>query len=583
LQLCQRFRIPAIFCALAVLVCELISRPFANMGICDDGPYIRVAQKLAATGHIFYNGWSAAMLIWQLYLGAAFIKLFGFSFTTVRSSTLLVSLALAFFLQRTLVRAGITERNATIGTLALVLSPLYLLLSVTFMSDIHGLFAIVLCLYGCLRALQSATSRAAIGWLAFAVATNAICGTSRQLAWLGILVLLPSTLWLLRARRRVLLAGTAVTLTGVLFILGCMQWLKHQPYTLSESLHISSVPFASLGRPFLLFFLDIPFLLLPIVVLFLPQIRKSDLRVLPIVTAASVVYALVALHLKHLLSMFLEPTAADWFTKVGGYQYLPQGMPPIFLHTWMQALLTFAMFGGLAGLIASLIPSRRMSPVKGPSPGVSWNELGVLFAPFAIAYTLLLFCRAASIAGDSNNIIYGYQVVLDRYALGLLVVALLCLVRFYQDRVQPRLPLAGTLFVGLTAICGIAVTHNMFAFYRARVALADEFHSAGIPETAVDNGWEYNMLVELKYADHINDSEIEFPVGGYIPITPPPASKCPMGWYDKTPHIKPAYGISFDPNACYGPAPFAPIHYSRWLAGAPGTIYAVRYTNYSKP
>jgi hypothetical protein len=163
LQLVRRFRIPAIFCALAVLVCELVSRPYANMGICDDGPYMLVAQKLAATGHIAYNGWSAAMLIWQLYLGAAFIKLFGFSFTTVRMSTLLVAMALAIFLQRTMVRAGITERNATIGTLALVLSPLYLLLSVTFMSDIHGLFAIVLCLYGCLRALQAATPRAAIG------------------------------------------------------------------------------------------------------------------------------------------------------------------------------------------------------------------------------------------------------------------------------------------------------------------------------------------------------------------------------------------------------------------------------------
>jgi hypothetical protein len=38
LQLVPRYRIPALFCALAVLVCELIARPYANMGICDDGP-----------------------------------------------------------------------------------------------------------------------------------------------------------------------------------------------------------------------------------------------------------------------------------------------------------------------------------------------------------------------------------------------------------------------------------------------------------------------------------------------------------------------------------------------------------------
>jgi hypothetical protein len=69
------------------------------------------------------------MIVFQFYLGAAFIKLFGFSFTTVRMSTLLVAMVTAFALQRTLVRAGNIERNATLGTLALVLSPLYLMLS----------------------------------------------------------------------------------------------------------------------------------------------------------------------------------------------------------------------------------------------------------------------------------------------------------------------------------------------------------------------------------------------------------------------------------------------------------------------
>jgi hypothetical protein len=98
---------------------------------------------------------------------------------------------IAWVVQRTLVRTGATERNATISTLALVLSPLYLMLSATFMSDIRGLFAIVLCLYGCIRALQASTDRSAIAWLCLAVVTNAIFGTSRQIAWLGVLVMVP--------------------------------------------------------------------------------------------------------------------------------------------------------------------------------------------------------------------------------------------------------------------------------------------------------------------------------------------------------------------------------------------------------
>ena len=386
------------------------------------------------------------MLLWQLYLGAALIKLFGFSFTTVRMSTLLVSMVLAFFLQRTMVRASISERNATIGTLALVLSPLYLMLSATFMSDIHGLFAIVLCLYGCLRALQAATTRTAVFWLCFAIAANGICGTSRQLAWLGVLVMVPSTLWLLRARRNVLPGGMAATLAGVLFILGCMLWLKHQPYTLPEHFLISTIRRGYLVQQFIYFFLDVPFLLLPITVVFLPEIRKSRHRVIAVVVAVTLGYALLVIRQGYLhRALLLEPTIGDWVTVAGGYGPV-QGYAPTFLHLRVRILLTAASLGGLLGVIASLVRSDGVYPVKEVSTGATWKELGVLLVPFTIVYMLLLISRAISIASIVDS------VVLDRYALGLLVVALVCLVRYYQERVRLQLPFAGILLVGIMAI-----------------------------------------------------------------------------------------------------------------------------------
>ncbi len=557
-----------------MLVCELIARPYANMGICDDGPYILVAQHLATTGHIVYNGWSAAMLVWQLYLGAAFTNLFGFSFTAVRMSTLLVAVLMAFFLQRTLVLAGITERNATIGTLALVLSPLYLMLSVTFMSDIHGLFGIVLCLYCCLRALRSSSTGFTIGWLCFAVAMSAIFGTSRQLTWLGVLVMVPCTLWLLRDRRRILLGGSAATLAGVLFILGCMVWLKHQPYTTPEKFQVTNVPALFILKQFILFFLDVPFLLLPIVALFLPEIRKSRAIVIAMIIAVSLLYARLAIHRAYL--PLLEPTIGDWVNASGGYGP-SSGAAPIFLPKSAQIFLTVASIGGLTGLMVSFFRSRGVPLAVEPSAGTTWKELGVLLAPYSIAYILLLIYRAAAVANDGTGVIF------DRYSLGLLVVALLCLIRYYQDRIQTRLPFASILMVGLIATYGIVVTHNMFALYRARVAIATQLRAAGVPDTSVDNGWEYNIGVELQHAEHVNNPEIVLPANAYVPTPPLPAGTCPLFWYDYTPLIRPLYGVSFDPNACYGPAQFAPVHYSRWLASEPGTLYVVRYVTPSKP
>ncbi len=514
MQLVRRFRLPALFCALAVLFCELISRPYAEMGISDDGPYILMARHLARTGHIVFNGWAAPLLGWQLYLGAAFIKLFGFSYTNVRMSTLLVAVVTAWLLQRTLVLAGVNERNATLGTLAFVLSPLYLMLSVTYMSDIFGLFAVVICLYGCLRALRASTERAAIAWLCFAVATNAIFGTARQIAWLGILVMVPSTLFVigwpgtpdwraaLRERRRVLLAGCAATVAGAVFIFACMQWLGRQPWIQPEHLIPNTFPIGRTWREVGEFLMDAPFLLLAMVALFLPQIRRASRRAGTVAFLVSLAYTLRILYAVcrpgRAVSHLLEPTHQSLGNWVGihgiheGIHLL--GDMPIFLHPWMQWVVTFVSLGGVLGLIISALPSTRRMPIRkaaDTNPRVSWRQLGVLLGPFALVYTLLLVPRAS----------IGW--VFDRYLLELLVVALLCLVRYYQERVSPQLPRSALLLVGLTAVYGVACTHNMCALYRARVTLAAEIQASGVPDTSVDYGFEYNFGTELQHSDHL--------------------------------------------------------------------------------
>ena len=574
MQLVRRFRIPALFCAFCVLVCELISRPTVEMGISDDTPYVLMARHLAATGHIAYNAWATAMLGWQLYIGAAFIKLFGFSFTAVRMSTLLVSLATVILVQRIFVRAGITERNAVLATLTLVLSPLYLLLSVTYMSDIFGLFATVICLYGCLRALYAATPNATILWLCFAVATNGFFGTARQIAWLGILVMLPSTLWLLRAQRRVLIAGSAATLAGALFIFACLQWFKHQPYSVPEHIFGPTFPLFDTFFSMMCFSLVIPFLLLPIVALFLPTLRKQSPKILAVFAILMLGYLFLGIYPSHLRGGFpLEPTmggGGNWISVHGTHEgHHLQGKPPLFLTVPVQALITIVCFGGLLAIVLSVwnfFSQRRASINPQPAIDSQWKQLAFLLVPYACAYMVLLIPRA------------GTGWIYDRYTLEMGLVALIFLVRYYQQRIQPQIPTAGIVLIVIMAITGVAITHNHFALYRARVALANELLASGIPDTSVDNGFEYNFAVELRVAGHLNEENVVFPANASVPEPPLPATTCKMFWHTKTPHITPIYAISFDPNACYGPAPFAPVQYSRWLSHSPGTLYVVRST-----
>jgi len=570
LQLARGLRFPAIFCALAVFLCELISRPYANMGIADDGPDIIMAHTLATVGHIVYTGWAAPMLICQLYLAAAFVKLFGFSFTAVRFSTLLVAMLLAFMLQRTLVLAGITERNATIGTLAFVLSPLYLMLSVTYMTDIFGLFAIVVCLYGCLRALHASTPRGAILWICFAVITNAFFGTSRQISWLGILVMVPSTLWLLRARRNILIAGTAAVLTGALFVFACLQWLARQPYTVPEHLLIRPFSVALLSAQSIDAVLDLPFLLLPLVVVFLPELRKIRPFFLAVFSTVLFGYLFLALYPSHLRGSFiLVPGAGmvgEWVNSLATFDFpMLHGSPPIWVPPLVQAFFTALTMASVLGLIVSVFRSRRpLLPASGSS-AISWLQLGTLLGPFFVAYVLLLIPRGAAIG------------LHDRYFLALLLVALIFLIRYFQDRVYAQLPLISVLLIGVMTIYGVTATHDMFSFYRARVALADELRANGVPPTSVDNGWEYNFNVQILGSGHINNPAIIVPAHLYAPRAPLGPGSCSSDNLDYTPLVRPIYGVSFNPNACYGPAPFAPVHYSRWPYRTPGTLYVVHY------
>ncbi|HEV2619655.1 MAG TPA: glycosyltransferase family 39 protein, partial [Acidobacteriaceae bacterium] len=180
-----RYRPYALLCAVLLLVCILASHPVAETGINDDFSYVKSAQLMSTTGHMAYVGWASAMEGWLIPLGALFIKLFGFSFTGVRAAGVLVATVTAVLMQRSCVRSGLSERNAAIATLAIVLSPLYLPLASTYMTDIPGLLVVVLCYYGCLRAVESATGHGATAWLTAICVLTAIGGTARQTGWLG--------------------------------------------------------------------------------------------------------------------------------------------------------------------------------------------------------------------------------------------------------------------------------------------------------------------------------------------------------------------------------------------------------------
>jgi hypothetical protein len=568
-------RLPAVVCVLTLPLAALAIRPVVEMGLCDDWSYIRTAQILAQTGHIVYNGWASPLLGWQLFLGALFVKLFGFSFTIVRASIFPVAMAVVFLLQRSMVRAGIREWNAALGTLAVVLSPLFLPLTFSFMTDIAGLFGIVLCLYACLRALQADTDRAALAWICFAAISNTIFGTARQLAWLGVLVMVPSTLWLLRRRPHFLLAGSILYLGCVAFIFASVHWFHQQPYSVPENPffeHVSSHTLISFGRNMVHAIMDAGLFVLPILVIFIPELRRGNRRSTIFFVIGSSVFVLFCLIqvYRHWLMYWLTPYLGNYITVYGLMEDGAVHGRKIVLSLGLRLVVTALIFASMLSFFAFLLAGRKKpDPPFDPAPQLSWYQLNIVIVPFTLAYIGLLLPRAA----------FSGYLFFDRYLLVITPMALILILRFYQERVRPNVPVFALVPIALFAAFGIAGTHDIFSLYRARLAVVNELRAAGVPPTEIDAGFEYDGWTQINLARFVNDPQIPIQPGDHF--TPPNTSirQCRPYFLNDFPVLSPHYGLSLDPEECQGPAEFPPVTTRTWLGPRFTTIYVVHVGN----
>ncbi len=532
------------------------------MGHNDDFSYIWSAKVLAETGRVTYNGWATAMLGWQLYLGALFIKLFGFSFTAVHASMLPVAMAAAALMQRILVRLGIGNANAAIATSSLTLSPLFLPLAFSFMSDVPGIFCLLLCLYACLRAIQASTDRAALAWLVFAGLSNALDGTVRQIAWLGVLILIPSTAWIIRRRPRALILGIAVWLVSVVFILGCMHWFKLQPYAIVEPLLGPHSAF----RVVIANGVTVIFYTLPILVAFLAAFPWTQRHALVQAAGTAILLLLVCRLISSRVSSFdwLAPFSHDWWTAQGLYVPSILGLQPDVMPIGICAAFSLLAFAALTAFLVRQWNDKpgRLQTVQTTIPGLPSRTLLVLLGPFTLAYLGLILTR---------------EHIFDRYYVIVVFIASILMLRLYEATIAPRLPLISVALMLCFAACGVLNMHDLIARQRARLAAANEMIAAGVPRGEFKAGFEYDGWTQIELAGYLNDPRLRVPAGAYHKLPPPSLPPDCVAWfYPLAPAIHARYELSYQPLSCLPLSEFAPVEFTTWLAPRHRAIYILK-------
>jgi hypothetical protein len=541
----------------AVVAAILASQPFVEMGQIDDFSYVKTAFDFARTGHLLYNGWAAAMLGWQVVWGALFVKFFGYTYAATRLSTLTTAAGCVWLTHAILLRCGLNSRNAAFGTLTVCLSPLFVPLSVTFMTDISGLFVILVCLYLCLRALDAQSDGAMLMWLIAASLAGAVGGTVRQIAWMGPLAIVPSTAWVLRRRKGALVAGVLGGLVTAAVVLECMRWFKAQPYTLREPLFPATGSVREMVGHFLAAFLCLSFLSLPVLAAWFVRVRAIPRKTLIGMALLVPVALIVSMFItQHSVLKGMMPWSGDVIMRMGILDYANAwfiGVSPMTFNLAERVAISVVVFAALITFLYGLLHERVTGSAK--ESGISWSTLAWLLIPFTVAYLGLLAPRAL------------WADIIDRYLLPLLVLAVIVLLRLYQERVAERLPSVSYVVLGLFVFLSVAGTHDWMAMYRARVEAIDRLHAAGISSSRIQAGYEADGPVQISNAGVVIYKTVPTPPGieraRYRPANLPDA--CVELFNEHTPTIHAEYFLAYQVVPCLTTSQFGSITYHTWM------------------
>ena len=114
----------------------ILVRPFANLPFHDDWTYAWSVEHLLKTGELQILDWSVHYPLAQILWGALFCLPYGFSFSALRVSTVVLAWLGALALYGTLRELGRTRNESLVATLILVANPVFFVLSFSFMTDV---------------------------------------------------------------------------------------------------------------------------------------------------------------------------------------------------------------------------------------------------------------------------------------------------------------------------------------------------------------------------------------------------------------------------------------------------------------
>jgi hypothetical protein len=495
----------AIVLVLAWIVLSATANPVGDFPLNDDWAYGWTAKQLLESGRFAPSDWAATNLLPQALWGGLFGVPFGFSFTALRASTLVVGLVGVLLSYGLLREVEANPPLAMLGALIVVVNPLYFSLSHTFNSDVPSYTLALSSVYFLLRGLNHARPLA----LAVGVTLGLVAVLNRQssivvLAAFGIA-------WVTKAGfapRNALIAAGPVAAGMALNALfaGWLDMFAHRPlmysFQIARLADTLAAGFAVITATYLwngwatAMYLGasvVPFLLLSRGV----SARHRWVTVMLVLVGSAAGTALVQ-------SGVRMPLAGN-VLGVSGIGPMTIGDPVILWDATSRArvdavwiVVTVAAAVGATFLVATLVaavPAIRSAM----SAGERVRAARLVF----IGATVMLY-----VAGTAG---VGLPHWYDRYVILLVPLALALAVMVgepaWRPAVRPATAFAAASVIAL-AVVTVAITHDYLAWNRARWrALTHLISEAKIQPSRINggfefNGWQFGNRIEICMGQH---------------------------------------------------------------------------------
>lgn len=483
-------------------------QPFGVGPLDDDWAYAWSVQQLNNTGRFVLSDWSATNLLPQVLWGGLFTQLLGFSFDALRMSCLAAGLGgivVTWGLLRQLHAPG---PIALTGAAVVAFNPVYLALSLRFMSDIPSYVLWAASIWAFCRTIQRASGTN----FALACALSSLAILNRQSSIVILAAYSATELLVPKVKKINLIRASAAMLVGLLTYQSISIWLgsqdqiptmyghqinlliqtiRHDPQKLVTNLLVN---FTQTGI-FQLGAILLPFSLLctfqynhSLSPCFGRRYTKQRRLIATVLTAVIVGLATISIR----TDGFLPGNGQIWnLTNIGPLSFV-MPMSSWTIYRIVRIVLTFVSVTGvllwvpfLINIIHDIARSIRARSLLTGTP--IQKEHLFLATSASLYYIPILLLSPASI--------------FDRYLIPLLPILMAILVinarknsqseqdfAFSSRTGNTRQALAAGLIL-LSACYSVAINHDYMALYRARDSAMDRLITKVDPRL-VDAGWE---------------------------------------------------------------------------------------------